>query len=249
MDAKIKINSLSKTYTDEAGFSKVLFDKISFELNAGGITSLLAPLGSGKSTLLKIIAGLEEATKGTITGNNNVIFVPGEYSIYPWLNVSENILFNLDEYDENKLKRLIRTVGLDGYEDHVPHLNSIGFIFRVALARSIMHMPDYILLDEPFELMKPEVRKQALVLVRKVSEEFEIPILLATKNISSAIFLADRVIIMKSNPSEIVATEQVVFDLPRAGELFEHDSFQHSRKKIEDIIDGQPEIFPHQFTI
>jgi NitT/TauT family transport system ATP-binding protein len=247
--ANIRIDNLTKSYSDGTGFTKLLFEDLSFELEHIGITSILAPKGSGKTSLLKIIAGLEEPVKGAVSGNDDVLYIPDEYSIFPWLTVSENITYNFESPDKVRLDKVIEMVGLQGYEDHIPQMDSNGFVFRVALARSILRKPGFLLLDEPFEKMKPEIRKKCLVLVRQLAIELKIPVLLATKNISSSVYLSDRVLLLKSNPAAIVADEKIDFRDFRDAEFLSSEEFYKYFEKIEKIIEKQADLHTYQFSI
>ena len=130
----IKIESISKNYSDLSGHTIQIFENISFNIEAGKVTTILAPVGKGKTSLLKSVANIGKIKNGL---NKKRIYIPKEPSSFPWLNVRENILFNLDKTDESIFKNIIKYVGLDGYEDHYPNNYSFGFRFRISFARAI----------------------------------------------------------------------------------------------------------------
>ena len=151
MEKYFEVNSLSKDYTDSSGFTVHLLEGISFEIEKGSITSLLAPTGAGKSSLLRILSGLDTQTTGTVkvnSENKKIVYIPSAPSSFPWYSVKENL--SLVSNDENKINSVIKDVGLEGYENHFPDNNSLGFRFRISLARALAAGADIIILDEPF---------------------------------------------------------------------------------------------------
>ena len=201
----MKFENFSKTYTDKVGYKIQLLRNISVNIDENQIVSILAPIGAGKSSLLKIIAGIEKPNEGKPEQNNEkIIFIPSEPSSFPWFSVKENLKLVSEKITENELMGIISLVGLKGYEDHRPHNKSLGFRFRISLARVLILEPDLIVLDEPFDKMKPETKDEIYSLIIKINKEEGQRILLATTNISEAIFLSDKIYLMKKNPGEII---------------------------------------------
>ncbi|MDA3862214.1 MAG: ATP-binding cassette domain-containing protein [Melioribacteraceae bacterium] len=205
----IKIESLSKNYTDISGYTTQLFENISFDIDANKITTILAPKGSGKSTLLKIISGINEET---ILSDGKRIYIPTNSSSFPWLNVRENITFNLESIDDINLQNIVKFVGLEGYEDHFPNNNSVGFRFRISLARAIINNPKLILIDESISTLPVKRRLEFYSLLRKVTSEKGIPILFSTSSISEAIRLSDNIVLMNQLPSKVVCEKTILID-------------------------------------
>jgi len=205
----IKIESFSKNYSDALGYTVQIFKGISFDIEVGKVSTILAPNGSGKSTLLKTIAGIEEDTFKT---DGKRTFIPTKPSSFPWLNVSENITFNLKNFDDNVLKNIIKFVGLEGYEDHFPNNDSVGFRFRISLARAIINDPELILIDESIKTISLKRKLDLYGLLRKVSSKKGIPILYSTSSISEAIRLSDKIIFIDQMPPKIVSTNTILID-------------------------------------
>jgi ABC-type nitrate/sulfonate/bicarbonate transport system ATPase subunit len=203
----IKIDSLSKKYSDSTGHVIQLFENISFEIEK--VSSLLAPRGSGKSSLLKMITGIDEEGKVT---DGKIVFIPREPSSFPWLNVRENIMFNAKKMDTQRLTELICFVGLEGYDDHYPNNNSIGFRFRISLARAIANNPEAILIDESLTELSQKRKLELYSLLRKVATEKEITILYATSSVTEAIKLSDKIILMSKNPTKIITEKPILID-------------------------------------
>lgn len=232
----IEIKNLSKEYSSDIDFRTVVLRNISFKIPVGKIASIIAPTGSGKSVLLKIISGLEEQTSGDVINptEGKIIFIPSAPSSFPWLNVFENVKFGLDKWDEKNIKDLINLVGLEGYDTFYPDNKSLGFRLRIALARSLAHNPFLILLDEPFTQMDVQTKNELYILIRVINKIKGIGFLLATTNLTEALFLSDRICIMKKNPAEIHSEMDIDLPTNRNESTFFSDRFHQLRIQIEE---------------
>lgn len=235
MNNDLEIKKLSKEFVDETGFRKNLFQNISFDVEKNSFTTVLAPTGMGKSSFLKIISGLETQSSGEIIKKEDtkIIYIPTEPSSFPWMTVKENISFALD--DKRDIKKYINIVGLDGYEDHIPHNKSLGFRFRISLARALAIEPSIIVLDEPFNKMDIKTKAEIYSLVNKINCNEKQTMLLGTTNITEAIYLSDKIILMKKDPAEILEEIKIEFDKERNYELLDKDEFHLMRTRIEKI--------------
>lgn len=234
MEYELEIKNLSKEFVDETGFKNKLFQNISFKIDKSSITTLLAPTGSGKTSFLKIISGLEKPTNGeTVNENSNIIFIPSAPSSFPWMTVEENIQFVLKE--KSNVKKIIKLVGLESYENHIPHNKSLGFRFRISLARSLVLNPSLIVLDEPFTQMDVQTKSEIYELIRKINNSEKQTILLGTTNITEAIYLSDKIVLMKKNPGEILEEINVEFGKERTLEILDKEEFHLLRTRIEKI--------------
>ena len=231
----IEVKNITKEYTDENGFKNIILKNVSLSITSEKFTSVIAPNGSGKSLLLKIISGLEQTTHGEVIKNENhkIVYIPSQPSSFPWLNVEENISLGLQEKNPSEIKSIIKIAGLEGYESFYPNNKSYGFRFRIALARSLAHNPAAILLDEPFNQMDLQTKKEIILLVREVQSTLKTTFLLATTNITEALFLSDNIYLMKKNPGEIIS--DILVDLPeeRNEFIFDSEEFIQLRSKIE----------------
>ncbi len=230
----IEIKNLSKEFVDEYGVKNILFRNISFNIGDKEFASVIAPVGAGKSSLLKIIKGIEENYNGSIINDfqNSFFLIPSKPASFPWLTVKENILFGLKSYDENKLKKIIEFVGLDGYEFHIPINKSYGFRLRILLAQALIRNASLILLDEPFTILDAQSRGEMLIIVNEIKHEFEVSFLLATTNISDALFLSDKIYLMKKNPGEIIKTIKTNFGSKKDFSIFNSAEFIKTREEI-----------------
>ena len=235
MNYELEIKNLSKEFVDETGYKKKLFQNISFNVDKNSITTVLAPTGTGKSSFLKIISGLQEQTSGEVinSGDGKVIFIPSEPSSFPWMTVEENIQLVLKE--KKDVQKYINLVGLEGYEDHIPHNKSLGFRFRISLARALALKPSLIVLDEPFTKMDVQTKAEIYNLVRSLNASEKQTIILGTTNITEAVYLSNKIVLIKKNPAEIL--EEIKVELPndRTLEILDNEEFHSLREKIEKI--------------
>lgn len=210
----LELKNICKEIIDEYGIKKIILRNISLKIEKGKIFSIIAPLDAGKTSLLKIVAGMDLNFSGTIDNKIQkiVILIPTKPSSFPWLNVKDNILFKLKNIDQKKYNRIIELVDLDGYELHSPNNKSLGFRFRISLARALMRDPELILLDESFTNMGSESRSESYFLIKNINKETGISFLLATSNLTEAIFLSDKIYLMKKNPGEIIGNYDVDFE-------------------------------------
>ncbi|MBK7106615.1 MAG: ABC transporter ATP-binding protein [Ignavibacteriae bacterium] len=245
----LKVENISKEYKDKVGYVIQLLENISFSVFKGEFVSVLAPKGSGKTSLLKIIARLENPSSGKIIEEKkNIVFIPSKPSSFPWLNVYDNISFN-SKMNEKEIAEIINLVGLHGYENHFPNAKSEGFRFRISLGRTLANNPDLIIIDEPFNNLNDKTREEIYLLLRKVFIEKKISILFGTTNITEALFLSDKIYLMKKNPGEIIEKLKVELSAKRNLEILESEQFQSSRNQIEDIFKKKLESKLYHFSV
>jgi len=127
----------------------------------------------------------------------------------PWLNVTENIEFNVKERNKTEISEIISFVGLEGYNDHFPNNKSIGFRFRISLARAIVNNPELILIDDSLSALSAKRRIKLFSLLRKLASDKEIPIIYTTSSISDAVRLADKVILLSGSPAGIISQKNI----------------------------------------
>lgn len=248
-DKYFNIENISKKYTDKVGYTINLLKDISLNISKSNFTSVIAPVGSGKTSLLKILSGLDSPTSGKISTNlERRIFIPSSPSSFPWLNVLDNISFN-SSLTNKEIVDIIKSVGLNGYENHYPHNNSEGFRFRISLGRAIANNPEMIIIDEPFNNLNAATRTEIYILLRSIINKYSIPIIFGTTNITEAIFLSEEIYLMKKNPGEII--DKIIVDFPanRSTDIFESDKFNELRTKIENIFKKKTDSQLYNFSI
>ncbi|OGU71844.1 MAG: hypothetical protein A2V93_12155 [Ignavibacteria bacterium RBG_16_34_14] len=237
----LKLESINKTYSSETGMNFNVLEDISFEIpssETGTITTILAPFGSGKSTLLKIISGLTEPTGGKVYFDGSekkkiVPLIPEKPASFPWFSVKQNIEFGL-KLSKNKkydLIQLIELVGLSGYKDHFPHNKSLGFRFRISLARALALNPSLILIDDSVKLINKESKEEIYNLLNELSSHQKQNFILATTNLLEAIRLSDKIILMSKKPGRII--KEIGIDKRDKTQLNDHKSEKFTMLKNE----------------
>jgi sulfonate transport system ATP-binding protein len=203
---------------------KTVIRNVSFRAKQGEIIGLVGTSGSGKSTLLRVISGLDTEYEGQIIMNDkqfegmnsSISFIFQEPRLFPWLNVLENVTFGLKgSKDEKKGKglKILEQVGLSDSSELYPRELSGGMAQRVAIARALVTSPEILLLDEPFSALDAFTKMQLQDLLLETWESYHPTIILVTHDIDEAIYLCDRVIILRGKPSEVV--KEICFNEPR----------------------------------
>lgn len=223
----IEVDNVSKQYDDRQTI-EVLRD-VSLTVANGEFVCLVGPSGCGKTTLFRLVAGLEPVTTGEILASGSRITEPGvdrgmvfqEYNLFPWKTVESNIRFGLDRPACDcsdctaRVEELTDLVGLTGFEDAYPKELSGGMKQRVAVARALAVDPEILLMDEPFGSIDAQTRDRLQYELLDIWQETGKTILFVTHEIEESVTLADRVIILGSNPGHVVGTIDVDLERPR----------------------------------
>jgi len=226
----IEAESVTKTFTTPDGHALPVLEGVSFTLAEGEIVALLGKSGSGKSTLLRCVAGLIAPSSGSVSyrgtpltgANPGVSMVFQTFALLPWLTVQQNVELGLEARgvaDAERSQRALNAIdliGLDGFESAYPKELSGGMRQRVGFARAIVTQPDALLMDEPFSALDVLTAENLRGELVKLWEGHGAPIksiLIVTHNIEEAVLLADRVLVLSSNPGRIRA--ELAVELPR----------------------------------
>lgn len=196
---------------------------VNAEIPQGQFVAILGPSGCGKSTLLNLVAGIDDATSGTLTLNGNPIRKPSperglmfqQYVLFPWMSVRRNIEFGprsrgLSRSERRRIANsLIDLVGLTGFERRYPHELSGGMQQRCALARVLANDPVILLMDEPLAAVDAQTRAVLQEELLRIWGENLDPsqrktIVYVTHSIEEAVYLADRVLVMGTKPGRII---------------------------------------------
>src|SRR5580658_9049075 len=221
-DVIFEVNHVSKSFTTPAGQPLPVLDDVSLRLHEGEIVALLGKSGSGKSTLLRCIAGLIAPTEGTVSyrgvpvngANPGVAMVFQSFALLPWLTVQANAEMGLEargvpeaERHQRALK-MIDLIGLDGYETAYPKELSGGMRQRVGFARALVVEPAALLMDEPFSALDVLTSENLRGELLELWEGQRFPtktMVMVTHNIEEAVLLADRILVLGTNPGRIRA--------------------------------------------
>jgi len=219
-----------KTFPLPAGGEQTVLESVSLTVDQGEVVALLGRSGSGKSTLLRILAGLIAPTRGQVLrkglplrgANPDVAMVFQSFALLPWLTVQENAELGLTargvdkDIAEKEALHALSMVGLEGYEGAYPKELSGGMRQRVGFARAFVMKPDVLMMDEPFSALDVLTAENLRGEIGELWEKGTFPsksILVVTHNIEEAVLLADRIVVLGTNPGRIRGEVRV--DIPR----------------------------------
>jgi NitT/TauT family transport system ATP-binding protein len=230
--AIIEVANVSKSFPGAGDATLHVLDDVTLSLREGEVVALLGRSGSGKSTLLRTIAGLIAPTSGTVCyrgtplngANPGVGMVFQSFALMPWLTVQANVELGLQARGVSEAERRQRAldaidmIGLDGFESAYPKELSGGMRQRVGFARALVLQPDALLMDEPFsalDVLTAENLRTELVSLWAQPDFPTKAVCIVTHNIEEAVLLADRVLVLGSNPGHIQAEVEVRLPRPR----------------------------------
>src|SRR5260221_2864486 len=223
----IRFENIVKTYHGD-----LVLDKLSLEIPGGTFFALLGPSGSGKTTLLRLIAGLEEADKGSIfLGNEDITHTPiyqrpvntvfQNYALFPHMNVFDNVAYSLsirnipEEIIKEKVTKILITVGLEKHIYKSIQNLSGGQKQRVALARAVVNEPDVLLLDEPLAALDLKLREKMLIELIDLQSILKTTFVYVTHDQFEALTVADYMAIMNDDGEiEQIGTPKEIYEFP-----------------------------------
>lgn len=255
----LEIKNVKKVFPMKTGDLEVLSD-IDLSIENGEIISIVGVSGCGKSTLLKILAGLDTATSGDIVLDGNIRgkelrkrigMIFQESRLFPWCTVERNIEFGLPkntpkEDKEKKIQEYIDLVGLKGFEKAYPNQLSGGMQQRVSIARTLIHHPSILLLDEPFgaldALTKINMQKEVI----RIWEQEKNTMIIITHDIDEAIYLGNRVVVMSAKPG--VVKKVIPIELARPRDRNSNDFAAYRRQVYNEFFEAE-KIQEAEYTI
>jgi len=237
-DAILAVDNVSKRFDTPEG-PLVAVDRMSFTVSPGEFLAVIGPSGCGKSTLFNIIGGLLDGYDGRITVAGETVSGPHaaigmifqEESTFPWRTVIENVAFPLEIAGMPKAERLdkaqrfVRLVGLDGFERRYPAELSGGMRQRVSMARTLASEPKILLMDEPFASLDEQTRLLLGDKVLQIQQQLKQTTLLITHNITEAVQLADRILVMTYRPGKLKRIVEIKLPRPRTSEIVSSEAF------------------------
>lgn len=213
---KVVLKNISKSYYNQKGTLDVIED-LSLEVKEGEIIAIVGPSGTGKSTILNIIAGLVEKTSGELLVDGKIGYMFQHDLLFDWTTVYKNLFIGLEiknkvtEEDKEKALKLLEKYELLDFKSSLPNELSGGMRQRVSLIRTLMINPDILLLDEPFSALDAQTRIKISNDVYNSIKEQKLTAILVTHDITEAISLADRVIILSKRPAKVIKEYQINF--------------------------------------
>ncbi|MFT3907722.1 MAG: ABC transporter ATP-binding protein [Steroidobacteraceae bacterium] len=248
-DVILDVRHLGKRYLSPQGEVEALRD-ISFQVHRREFVCVIGPSGCGKSTLIRILAGLDQHSAGEALLDGKPISGPGRdrgmvfqgYSLFPWLSVKKNVMFgpqvNGADHDAAERDALmwLDLVGLTKFADAYPHQLSGGMRQRVAIARALVNQPRILLMDEPFGALDAQTRCRMQSHLLDIWRNIDITVLFITHDLDEAIFLADRILVLKANPGEVQELIEVPVPRPRSSAQFTSAEFVATRARLDALI-------------
>ncbi|WP_411345481.1 ABC transporter ATP-binding protein [Paenibacillus sp. WLX1005] len=224
---------------------RTILEDINLTVNDNEFICILGHSGCGKSTLLNMVAGYMFPDEGSLKMNGKVIEGPArergmvfqDHALFPWYTVLENVAFGPEVQGTPKPQArdiamdFLKMVGLDAYAHHYPADLSGGMKQRVGIARALASHPDVLLMDEPFGALDILTRDLMQRELRRIYEKLKTTILFVTHSISEAVYLADRIVVMKHGA--IAEIFEVNMQHPRT---FETPGFGEMMGKIERLL-------------
>lgn len=230
MNKLISLKNVKKIFYSNDEETDVLSD-ISFDINENEIVSLIGPSGCGKSTILNLIAGLTSKTEGEIINNSKYGYMFQKDALLPWRNVLNNIFLPLEtkkiktSENINYALGLIDKYGLSSFKKHYPSDLSGGMRQRVSLIRTLVLRPNLLLLDEPFSALDAQTKLFVQEDVYSIIKTEKISSIIVTHDISEAIALSNKIIILSKRPCKIVKIINIPFSNLSPKERRKHNDF------------------------
>ncbi len=245
----LEVKNLYKVFETPKGNITALKD-INFKAYRREFVCVIGPSGCGKSTLVRILAGLDSATSGSMLLNGEEVSGPCPdrgmvfqgYTLFPWLSVKRNVMFGLLESGhsrsnaEEQAMQWIELVGLSKFADSYPHQLSGGMKQRVAIARALANQPKILFMDEPFGALDPQTRTKMQSHLMEIWRNINITIVFITHDLDEAIYLADRILVLKAHPGEVEEVIEVPVSQPRDPSQFLSKEFLATKRRLEELI-------------
>ena len=246
---RLEVKGLTKEFETSNGTLTALKD-ISFQTHKREFVCVIGASGCGKSTLIRLLAGLETPTRGDVLLDGRVVRGPGPdrgmvfqgYTLFPWRTVKKNVMFGLEMAGrgrmpaEEEAMQWIELVGLTRFANSYPHQLSGGMKQRVAIARALANQPRILLMDEPFGALDAQTRAKMQAYLMEIWKNIDITILFITHDLDEAVYLADRILVLKAHPGEVQELIEVPVPQPRSPQQFLSAEFLATKKRLEELI-------------
>ncbi|HQT00925.1 MAG: sulfonate ABC transporter ATP-binding protein [Hydrogenophilales bacterium 16-64-46] len=221
---------------------------VDLNVEAGAFVSFLGPSGCGKTTLLNVISGMLRPTTGSVQIDDtpvtrpiplcNVVFQ--QHSLFPWMKVIDNVAFGPQQLGDGDPEGTARTflslVGLDKFATLYPAQLSGGMQQRVAIARALATYPPVLLMDEPFGALDAQTRTIMQEELLKIWANFSTTVIFVTHDIDEAIYLSDRIVVMRTAPGSVKEVIDVPIPRPRTPKIMQSEVFSRIRLRVIDLI-------------
>jgi NitT/TauT family transport system ATP-binding protein len=239
-----------------------VLEDVTFDVAEGESLVLLGASGSGKTTILRILAGLVEPDTGRIVlHGRDVTELPArergvgvifqDYALFPRMTVEKNITYGLrirkrpKQEIKETLERLLALVKLDEHRKKYPAQLSGGQQQRVAIARTLAYQPQVLLFDEPFGALDAQTRCRMQSHLLDIWRNVDVTVFFITHDLDEAIYLADRILVLKAHPGEVQELIEVPVPRPRSSAQFTSPEFIATKARLDSLIHPpEPELAP-----
>lgn len=247
----LEIDGVGRMFQSAKGPVQALKD-ISFDVMRREFVSVIGPSGCGKSTLNRILAGLDTPSSGEVRLDGKRVLDPGAergmvfqgYTLFPWLDVRNNVMFGLrtkgikKAVAEQAAERWLEVVGLTRFAEHYPSQLSGGMKQRVAIARALANEPRVLLMDEPFGALDAQTRCSMQTHLLRIWAEEDVTVLFVTHDLDEAVLLSDRIVVLGAHPGHVQQIIEVPVERPRSTEQLLTGHFLATKKRLEELIHG-----------
>ncbi|MBP7564992.1 MAG: ABC transporter ATP-binding protein [Burkholderiaceae bacterium] len=247
----ISLERVGKVFSASDGGEVRALSGIDLDVGRHEFVALIGPSGCGKSTLLRLIAGLVPASEGLVSIYRHPVTEPRDEigivfqrpTLLPWLDVVDNVAFparlkegRVDAATRQRARELVAAVGLADFERKLPDELSGGMQQRVAIARSLLHDPDILLMDEPFSALDALTRDEMSLELLRILDNRPKTVVFVTHSIPEALLLSDRIVVMRARPGSIDEVIDVPFPRPRSLDTLIDPRFNEMANAIRERV-------------
>ena len=251
MPCVIDLNAVTQTFVSSDGSPVTALQNVDLHLQRNEFVSLIGPSGCGKSTVLRLIAGLLRPSAGEVRifdlpvtePRDEIGMVFQKPTLLPWLSVVDNITFpmrhkygRVDARDQARAQALLQIIGLQDFGHKRPHELSGGMQQRVAIARSLLHDPDILLMDEPFSALDALTRDEMSFELLRICSERPKTVVFVTHSIQEALLLSDRIVVMSARPGRVSRIIDVPLAHPRTLQTLTDPVFTRMANEIREQV-------------
>jgi NitT/TauT family transport system ATP-binding protein len=248
----IEIENVSKHFVSRDRERIAALTNVSLSIRRNEFVCLVGPSGCGKSTLLRLVGGLLPVSQGRVMVDGQTVAAPRAETgivfqaptLLPWASLLDNVLFPLKimkrvtPASSVQAKRLLKLVGLEGFEGKYPRELSGGMQMRAGICRALVHDPDILLMDEPFGALDALTREELTLELMRLWREQPKTVLFVTHSIPESVMLADRVVVLSPRPGRVADIVTVEVPRPRRFGMEGLDEFQRATGRIRELIFG-----------
>lgn len=243
----LELKNINKTFSMDIGDYKVL-ENINLKVDENEIVGIVGPSGSGKTTILNILSGILKPSNGEVIVNGKMGYMFQKDLLFEWRTIWKNLLIGLeitkqnDKVHQNIILEKLRKYGLEDFIHNYPSELSGGMRQRIALIRTLSTNPDILLLDEPFSALDYQTRLNISNDIYEMIRSEKLTTILVTHDISEAISLCDKIIVLSNRPATI--KKEIILEFPielSPIERRKHSKFQSYFDEVWGLINENQE--------